>query len=168
MRPIRKLEPVHGLVVVAEGVGQKLLQQQATLGGTPVTSDAGGKKPTDFAEDLKQYFGENLLNGSGKPVEIFVNHPRHYIRAGKASAHDQIYCERLGALAVDNALAGFTDFMISQWLTEFVLVPLELVVGRRKTIPPTGMFWKQVCSMTGQPDWSDTAYCGRLTETSAA
>ena len=30
-----------------------------------------------------------------------------------------IFGERLGALAVDNAMAGYTEFMVSQWLTEF-------------------------------------------------
>jgi 6-phosphofructokinase 1 len=80
-----------------------------------------------------------------------VNEPRHNIRAVPANAHDQIYCERLGALAVDNALAGYTDCMISQWLTEFVLVPMELVKFGKKCIPINGMFWKQVVSSTGQP-----------------
>jgi hypothetical protein len=58
--------------------------------------------------------------------------------------------QRLGILAVDNALAGYTDFMISQWLTEFVLVPLKLVVLGRKRIPQGGMFWKSVLAKTGQ------------------
>jgi 6-phosphofructokinase 1 len=84
-------------------------------------------------------------------VLVFDNEPRHNIRAVPANAHDQIYCERLGALAVDNALAGYTDFMISQWLTEFVLVPLRLVGGHQKSIPVNGMFWKQVVSSTAQP-----------------
>ena len=84
-------------------------------------------------------------------MEAFFNQPRHNIRAVPANAHDHIYCDRLGALAVDNALAGYTDFMISQWLTEFVLVPLCLVGNRKKSIPVHGMFWKQVVSSTGQP-----------------
>lgn len=91
------------------------------------------------------------MDAHGRPVEVFVNQPRHHIRAVAANAHDQIYCERLGALAVDNALAGYTDFMISQWLTEFVLVPLTLVEAGKKSIPVNGMFWKQVVSTTGQP-----------------
>jgi hypothetical protein len=47
-------------------------------------------------------------------------------------------------------MAGYTDCMISQWLTEFALVPLELVVLGRKRIPPQGMFWKSVSSKTDQ------------------
>jgi 6-phosphofructokinase 1 len=140
----------HGMVIVAEGVGRILLDKGATLAGKPIEKDATGK-PKDFTEDLRQYLMGSLFDAAGNSVEVFVNRPQHHIRAGKANAHDQIYCERLGALAVDNALAGYTDFLVSQWLTEFVLVPLPLVVGKRKSIPPEGMFWKQVCSTTRQP-----------------
>jgi len=64
--------------------------------------------------------------------------------------------QRLGTLAAENAMAGYTDFMISQWLTEFVLVPLPLVVLGRKRIPMQGMFWKSVLAKTGQPADLDT------------
>jgi hypothetical protein len=40
--------------------------------------------------------------------------------------------------------------MISQWLTEYVLVPLKLAVLGRKRIPQDGMFWKSVLAKTGQ------------------
>jgi hypothetical protein len=46
-------------------------------------------------------------------------------------------------------MAGYTDFMISQWLTEFVLVPLPLVVLGRKQIHKEGIFWKSVLAKTG-------------------
>jgi len=55
-----------------------------------------------------------------------TSEPRHLIRAVPPSVTDQIVGQRLGALAVDNAMAGYTDFMVSQWLTEYVLVPLAL------------------------------------------
>lgn len=70
---------------------------------------------------------------------------------GRPNTLDLITAQRLGLLAVDNALAGYTDFMISQWLTEYVLVPLELVALGRKRIPEKGMFWKSVVGKTGQP-----------------
>jgi hypothetical protein len=55
-------------------------------------------------------------------------------------------------LAVDNAVAGYTDFMISQWLTEYVVVPLSLVVLGRKRIPSSGIFWQSVLAKTHQPE----------------
>jgi 6-phosphofructokinase len=73
------------------------------------------------------------------------------IRSIHPSASDVIFGERLGTLAVDNAMAGYKDFMISQWLTGFVLVPLELVVLGRKRVRTAGIFWKSVLAKTGQP-----------------
>lgn len=149
--PLRLDEKPHAVVVLAEGVAKVLESKGAKLGGRLIT-----KK--NFLELFKEYLDSmKLIDGGGRPVEVFDNQPRHNIRAIPANAQDQIYCERLGALAVDNALAGYTDFMISQWLTEYVLVPLELVQDRHKRIPPAGIFWKQVVSSTGQPHiWSKT------------
>lgn len=83
---------------------------------------------------------------------VFTNEPRHLIRAIDPSVQDVIFGQRLGSLAVDNAMAGYTDFMISQWLTEYVLVPLKLVVLGRKRVPRDGIFWKSVVASTGQPE----------------
>lgn len=82
---------------------------------------------------------------------VFINEPRHLIRSIPPSTIDIITASRLGILAVDNSMAGFYGFMISQWLTEFCLVPLELVVLGRKRIPPEGIFFKSVIKKTGQP-----------------
>jgi 6-phosphofructokinase 1 len=84
-------------------------------------------------------------------MRVFSNEPRHLLRAIPPSCSDIINGQRLGMLAVDNALAGYTDFMISQWLTEYVLVPLDLVVLGRKRIPKSGIFWKSILNKTGQP-----------------
>lgn len=86
-----------------------------------------------------------------KGFRVFTNEPRHRLRAIPPSVSDVIFGHRLGALAVDNAMAGYTDFMISQWLTEYVLVPLKLVVLGRKRVPRNGIFWKSVLANTGQP-----------------
>lgn len=134
----------HAVIVVAEGVGTVLQEKGVTVVGAPVVKDG-------FVDVLKDLLHERVLDAYGEKVPVFDNRPRHYIRAVPANAHDRIYCDRLGALAVDNALAGYTDFMISQWLAEFVLVPLSLVGQGKKSIPINGMFWKQVISSTGQP-----------------
>jgi len=84
-------------------------------------------------------------------LRTLANEPRHLVRAIAPSTSDIIMGQRLGTLAVDNAMAGYTDFMISQWLTEYVLVPLSLVVLGRKRIPEAGIFWKSVLAKTGQP-----------------
>ncbi len=134
----------HAIIVVAEGVGTVLEKKGVCINGQRV------KKET-FVNQLTKFISKRVIDAHGDGVPVFVNQPRHYIRSVPANPHDQIYCERLGALAVDNALAGYTDFMISQWLTEFVLVPLELVEMGQKSIPINGMFWKQVVCSTEQP-----------------
>ncbi|NLG83351.1 MAG: ATP-dependent 6-phosphofructokinase [Firmicutes bacterium] len=117
---------------------------------------------------LKDKFDERFMKGTPggrRPFRdgrhrVFVSQPRHLIRAVPPNSSDQIHCQRLADLAVHNAIAGFTDFMISQWLTEYVLVPLHLVAktpdGRRtgKRLPPEGLFWKTVTNNTGQPSFA--------------
>lgn len=83
-------------------------------------------------------------------LRVMANEPRHVLRSIRPSCTDIIMGQRLGTLAVDNAMAGFTDFMISQWLTEYVLVPLKLVVLGRKRIPKSGIFWTSVRAKTNQ------------------
>jgi 6-phosphofructokinase 1 len=93
----------------------------------------------------------NNRGGYWKEFRVFKNEPRHLIRSIPPSSADIIFGERLGCLAVDGSMAGYRDFMISQWLTEYVMIPLELVVLGRKRIPKEGIFWKSVKSTTGQP-----------------
>lgn len=96
----------------------------------------------------------NFMQPNWQQLEIITNEPRHLLRAIPPSCMDVISGQRLGTLAVDNALAGYTDFMISQWLTEYVLVPLDLVVLGRKRIPRKGVFWRSVKAKTGQNTFS--------------
>lgn len=93
---------------------------------------------------------------------VFTNEPRHILRSVPPSFADVIMGNRLGALAVDNAMAGYTDFMISQWLTEFVMIPLDLVALGRKHIPEEGIFWKSVLAKTGQGDLTRGGATGSL------
>jgi 6-phosphofructokinase 1 len=102
---------------------------------------------------LKQLLpDQDSQNISWSRKRVFTNEPRHILRAISPSCSDTIMGNRLGTLAVDNALAGYSDFMISQWLTEYVMVPLKLVVLGKKRIPTGGIFWKSVTTKTGQPD----------------
>ncbi|PYU36802.1 MAG: ATP-dependent 6-phosphofructokinase, partial [Acidobacteria bacterium] len=146
IRDIVQQEPhnPHAVVVVAEGVGAALEQKGVRLGKTIVQKDT-------FMSQFTNLLKNRIVDAHHREVPVFLVQPRYLIRAVPANPHDQIYCERLGALAVDNALAGYTDFMISRWLTEFVLVPMHLAESGKKSIPVNGMFWKQVVSSTRQP-----------------
>jgi 6-phosphofructokinase 1 len=148
----------HAVVVVAEGVGAALEKNHVSFEGVQVHKE-------EFVALFEKAIKRLVVDAHGLEVPVFVNQPRHYIRAVPANAHDHIYCERLGTLAVDNALAGYTDFMVSQWQSEFVLVPLHLVEPGKKSIPVNGMFWKQVVSSTGQP-LSDAEHPARIKQES--
>jgi 6-phosphofructokinase 1 len=114
---------------------------------------------------LREEFEKKFMKFIRGRHVVFDSQPRHLIRAVPAGSVDQIYCQRLADLAVHNALAGFTDFMISQWLTEYVLIPLKLVCEEAdpnnpdkrltKKIVPDGIFWATVISSTGQPSFID-------------
>lgn len=91
------------------------------------------------------------IGGYWSQYHVVTNEPKQLIRSIRPSVSDVIFGERLGTLAVDNAMAGYRDFVVSQWLTEFVLVPMDLVVLGRKRVPINGIFWKSVRAKTGQP-----------------
>ena len=120
-------------------------------GQTPDELRSAGLKIV--SRSLQKYIREKM--GQDDPYwdnfRVFTNEPRHLIRSVPPSVSDVIFGERLGMLAVDNAMAGYTDFMVSQWLTEYVLVPLELAVLGRKRVPEKGIFWKSVLASTRQP-----------------
>lgn len=82
---------------------------------------------------------------------VFVNEPRHLIRSTVPSAMEVAYASRLGTLAMDAAMAGYYDAVVSQWLTEFVIVPMRLSILGKKKLPLNGMFWKSVAASIGQP-----------------
>ncbi len=153
-------------VVLAEGTAKLLERAQVEL--DELTKDGSlirvkAKQLNDDGEPIfLSQFKRHILAqkweipignmGSRKsPVDVFFNRPQHYIRATAANSNDQIFCDQLGAMAVDCALAGYTNFMISEWHNNFVMVPLELVADRTKRIAPNGLFWKQVINNTRQP-----------------
>ncbi len=160
----------HALVVLAEGAcpwGYTEQDIEKELRGrgldpadrtNPRVSDAMRSWRLNVIQDkFKEYFGKLW----GDEHQVFVEEPRYLIRAIPANSIDQIYCQRLADLAVHNALAGYTDFMISQWLDEYVLVPLKLIAeekgpdGRRltKKIQPGSVFWATVINSTDQPSF---------------
>jgi 6-phosphofructokinase 1 len=134
-----------------EAVREFISHGSRVYGQTPDDLRSAGLKVVSrvLERDIQAQGGLNAEFWSH--YRVFTNEPRHLIRAIDPSVQDVISAQRLGALAVDNAMAGYHDFMISQWLTEFVLVPLELVTLGRKRVPKEGIFWKSVLASTHQP-----------------
>lgn len=155
----------NGLIVLAEtavpeDIANYLEKEQVRKILTPDEVDAI-KEHREEKRKIDCHVNDDLRSGVVKIIawaikneakkRVFINEPRHLLRSIPPSTIDIITASRLGTLAVDNAMAGYYGFMISQWLTEFCLIPLELVVLGRKRIPPEGIFFKSVIKKTGQP-----------------
>ena len=128
------------------------LKEGRVSGQTPDELRSGGLKLVSGV--IQNYINKNKKDfpeAYWRNFRVFTNEPRHQIRATSPSSSDTIIAKRLGTLAVDGAMAGYDDFMISQWLTEYVMVPLRLVVLGRKRIPRDGVFYRSAIASTGQP-----------------
>jgi len=171
----------HALVVAAEGAAAAEYSEEyihdllAKMGKD--RNDPSYEADPEVAEKLRNgrfiYLANKFKDRferatpDGKPPfrhgrhRVFESEPRHLIRALPPNSADQTYCRRLADLVVHSAVAGFTDFMISRWLTEYVQIPLRMIAeqldsaGKRltKRIPPRGIFWTTVLNNTGQPSF---------------
>jgi 6-phosphofructokinase 1 len=139
-----RLHNPHAVITVADGVETILEATGASIEGVKILRDT-------FVYQLTRLIGQRVRDATGQPIGIFVNEPRHLIRAVRANMNDRVYAERLGALAVDSALAGYTDCVISFWQNEFVLVPIPLTLLGQKSILLNGSLWKELENITGQP-----------------
>jgi 6-phosphofructokinase 1 len=144
---VSQMKRGSGLIVVAEGVGMLFEKYQVLVNG--VLPEKGR-----FAYAIEALLKNTMKDQRGREIQPFVNRPRHHIRSAPPNAFDQTYCDRLGALAVETGLAGYTRCVVSFWLSEYVLVPLSLLANQKKLMTTEGMFWKQVLLSTGQPNVS--------------
>ncbi len=134
----------HALMVVAEGAGQELFDEE--LG-----ADASGNaKLGDIGLLLKQKIGDHLT-GRGLEHSIKYIDPSYTIRSVPANPNDCIFCGFLGQHAAHAGMAGKTGLLIGIWNNLFIHVPIELAVRERKRIDPEGILWTSVLEATGQP-----------------
>ncbi|MEW6364784.1 MAG: ATP-dependent 6-phosphofructokinase [Acidobacteriota bacterium] len=134
----------HGVVVVAEGAGQDLLQAtgEKDASGNLRYGDIG----VFLRDQMKSYFSR-----IGMEINLKYIDPSYTIRSLPASADDSAYCQMLGHNAVHAGMSGRTDLVVSFWGSEFTHVPISLAVSARKKIDPDGSLWSSVVASTGQP-----------------
>ncbi len=142
----RLLKRHHALVVVAEGAGQELIEQEATkrdASGNVILSDIG-----EFLyERVKQYFHQRNIEANVKYID-----PSYFVRSVKANASDSMFCLQLAHNAVHAAMTGRTGLIIGFWNNAFTHVPIEAAVSERKVIDPEEELWLSVLETTGQPN----------------
>jgi 6-phosphofructokinase 1 len=135
----------HAVIVVAEGAGQEFFEK------TGNDKDASGNiKHKDIGVYLKEKIKEEF-DSKGFPYSIKYIDPSYIIRSAPANANDSKFCNLLAQNAVHAAVAGKTDFVVGFWNNHFTLMPIPMVVAKRKKIDVEGELWWNVLEATGQP-----------------
>ena len=141
----RMIDREHAVIVVAEGVGQDLLNQQ------PADHDASGNvKLQDIGPFLKQeilaYFAQH-----GPKVDVKYIDPSYIIRSVPANCEDDILCDQFARRAVHAAMSGKTGILLGHMSGTFVHVPITMSTGQKRRVNTEGELWNAVLSATGQP-----------------
>lgn len=141
----RILRRAHAVIAVAEGAGQDLLESAA--GGRDASGNA---KLGDIGPFLRGQI-EAYFKAEKIPVTIRYFDPSYSIRSVPADSEDAILCDLFARNAVHAAMSGRTGLVIGLLHDEFVHVPIEVLVSRRKCLDPDGGAWRAVLAATGQP-----------------
>ncbi|MEW6238173.1 MAG: ATP-dependent 6-phosphofructokinase [Candidatus Omnitrophota bacterium] len=142
----RILRRPHAVVVVAEGAGQKFLQDQLSTMG----KDASGNvKLADIGvylhERVEAYFKERNI-----PVSVKYIDPSYIVRSLKALPSDRMFCLRLAQNAVHAAMSGRTAMIVGYWNSAFTHVPMAAAVSCRKVLDTEDDLWLSVMQTTGR------------------
>jgi 6-phosphofructokinase 1 len=134
----------HGVIVVAEGAGQKFFENEVKeldASGNVKLKDIG----LFLKDEISSYF-------KAKNIEIPIKYidPSYMIRSLPANANDRVFCSFLGRDAVHGAMIGKTKFLVGYWNNNFVHVPMIASAGKRKHVDPNGKLWLSVLEATGQ------------------
>jgi 6-phosphofructokinase 1 len=139
----------HAVIVVAEGAGQHLFQEDAA---SPAFDASGNQLHQDIGVFMRQkiidHFAERRF-----PINIKYLDPSYYIRSTPANTRDRILSDQMGRLAVDAAMAGKTDMLIGHLHNQFVHVPIATAIQNKKQLDVSGEIWESVVRDTGQPRW---------------
>lgn len=141
----RMLARRHAVIVVAEGAGQDLFakaRQDHDASGNIKFQDIG----TFLKQEILDYFAQH-----GPEVSVKYIDPSYVIRSVPANCEDSILCDQFARYAVHAGMAGKTDLLIGHISSQFVHVPIEMVVREKRRMPLEGPLWSAVLSATGQP-----------------
>jgi 6-phosphofructokinase 1 len=135
----------HAVVVVAEGAGQDFFEP-----GSHEKDASGNIRHKDIGIYLKEKIKEEF-DSKDFPHAIRYIDPSYIIRSAPANANDSKFCNLLAQNAVHSAISGKTDFVVGFWNNHFTVIPIPMVVAKRKKIDVEGELWWNVLEATGQP-----------------
>lgn len=135
----------HAVVLVAEGAGQKFFQEKKEY-------DASGNvKYGDIGLYIKERITEHFKRKNFH-INLKYIDPSYVIRSMPASPDDAVFCIMLAQNAVHGAMAGKSGIVVGRWNSYYTFLPIQLAIGKRKTIDPNGYLWSIVKEATEQPD----------------
>ncbi len=137
----------HAVVVVAEGAGQHLFDQDPQQ---RERDPSGNLRLDDIGALLRDRIGE-YFRLMDTPLNLKYIDPSYLIRSSAATPSDSLLAGIYGQMAVHAAMAGKTGMLVGNWHGHFTHVPIEAAVAGRKTIDPASNFWQSVIECTGQP-----------------
>lgn len=138
----------HAVVVVAEGAGQQLFDEDRE--GSSATDPSGNVRLKDIGVLLRDRIAE-YLKLMEVPFTLKYIDPSYLIRSAQATASDSLFAGILGHMAAHAAMAGKTSMFIGYWNDQFTHVPVNAAVSTTKRLDPNGNFWQSVVECTGQP-----------------
>lgn len=141
----RLIERKHAVIVVAEGAGQNLFNDntcQKDASGNVLHKDIGLLLKDLIADYLKA----EKVDFSTKYID-----PSYIIRSAPAIPTDSMFCNLLAQNAVHGAMAGRTSFVTGLWNNKFTYLPIAVAIKERKKINLESALWWNVIEATGQP-----------------
>lgn len=132
----------HAVVIVAEGAGQKFVEQAGT-------DPSGNKKLGDIGIFLKKKITEYFAREKAELTLKYID-PSYIIRSVETTADDSVFCGYLAQNAVHAAMAGKTGMVVGMWNNYFTNLPIDVAVAKRKVVSDDT--WRAVLAVTGQPD----------------
>jgi 6-phosphofructokinase 1 len=141
----RLIKRGHALIVVAEGAGQDLLENQGK------TRDASGNVRLNdiglfLRDEIEAWFKEQNL-----PIVMRYFDPSYFVRSSPANSEDSILCDQFARHAVHAAMAGKTGLIIGYLHNRFIHIPIDLLATQQKRLEPDSPAWSAVLAATGQP-----------------
>ncbi len=138
-------EKDHAVIVVAEGAGQKYVEDRS-MGSDP----SGNIKLGDIGLYLKKEI-TNYFKSINYEINLKYIDPSYIIRSVPANPNDSAFCGFLAQNAVHAAMAGKTNMIVGVWNNMFVHLPIPLVTSKRKQVDPKGALWQSILESNGQP-----------------
>lgn len=141
----RMNEKNHAVILVSEGAGQNLFKSKKEN-----FDKSGNLKLNDIGIFLKYKIEEYFQNQKISVTVKYID-PSYIIRSTPPTPNDSVFCLQLAQRAVHAGMSGKTNLVIGCHAGQFIHLPIEMAISKRKTIDPESELWLSVLETTGQP-----------------